>query len=307
MTNVTFVEQSKWFLEQSVNRKRNPVKPATAMVWKYTLSKHLVPFFGSQPLATVTNASVRSLVERFYKAGLSPQSIVTYVNLVKLIVASAIDENGEEVYPRKWNSSFIDMPIVANQRRPSFTAEAMSSIVLKAEGPMKVLYALLAGSGLRIGEALGLEVKHVSACGRVLNIEQSAWQTGIQTPKTTNAFRQVDLTPELAMMVRTQIGGKMSGLVFPNSQGNPLSQTNLLRRYFHPLLKGLGIPKQGFHGTRRFRATWLRKQMAPEDLIHFWLGHAPNSITDIYSKLSEDVEFRQEVTQRVGLGFSLSA
>jgi integrase len=39
------------------------------------------------------------------------------------------------------------------------------------------------------------------------------------------------------------------------------------------------------------RATWLRKQRAPEDLIQFWLGHAKQSVTDGYSKLAEDVEF----------------
>jgi integrase len=306
MPYVTFSEQSKFFLEQSVNRKRNPVKPATAQVWKYSLGKWLVPFFKDAPLATVTNASVRTLVEKFYKAGLSPQSITTYVNLVKLIVASAIDENGEEIYPRKWNSSFIDMPTITNQRRPSFTPEAMSSIVARAEGQYRVLYALLAGSGLRIGEALGLEVKHVSTDGRILSIEQSAWISSIQTPKTINAVRKVDLTPELALMLRTHIGGKSSGLVFSNGNGNPLSQTNLLRRKFHPLLKQVGCPKQGFHRTRRFRSTWLRKQFAPKDLIDFWLGHAISSIADIYSKLSEDEKFRQEVSTKVGLGFSLS-
>jgi hypothetical protein len=54
---------------------------------------------------------------------------------------------------------------------------------------------------------------------------------------------------------------------------------------------------------RRFRATWLRKQRAPEDLIQFWLGHAKQSVTDGYSKLAEDVEFRAQVAETVGAGF----
>jgi len=48
---------------------------------------------------------------------------------------------------------------------------------------------------------------------------------------------------------------------------------------------------------RRFRTTWLRKQRAPEDLIKFWLGHAKESVTDGYSKLADDVEFRAEVAE----------
>jgi integrase len=92
--------------------------------------------------------------------------------------------------------------------------------------------------------------------------------------------------------------------VFANARGNPLSQNNLLKREFHPLLKELGIEKQGFHGARRLRLlTWLRKESTPDDLIRFWLGHSSSAIGDRYSKLSEDLKFRQEVAERVGLGF----
>ena len=36
---------------------------------------------------------------------------------VKMVVASAVDEEGEEIYPRKWNHEFIDMPIEEDQSR----------------------------------------------------------------------------------------------------------------------------------------------------------------------------------------------
>jgi len=36
------------------------------------------------------------------------------------------------------------------------------------------------------------------------------------------------------------------------------------------------------------------------------VGHAGESITDSYCKLKEDVAFRKEVTERVGIGFKLS-
>ena len=66
----------------------------------------------------------------------------------------------------------------------------------------------------------------------------------------------------------------------------------------------LGQPKAGFHAFRRFRTTWLRKNRTPEDLIRYWLGHADETVTDGYSKLREDVEYRKEVAERVGLGFT---
>jgi integrase len=71
-------------------------------------------------------------------------------------------------------------------------------------------------------------------------------------------------------------------------------------------LEELGVEKTGFHAMRRFRTTWLRKQRAPEDLVKFWLGHSKkNSITDEYSKLSEDLHYRLEEAEKVGTGFTV--
>jgi integrase len=72
-------------------------------------------------------------------------------------------------------------------------------------------------------------------------------------------------------------------------------------------LEELGVEKTGFHAMRRFRATWLRKQRTPEDLIRFWLGHAKSSMTDGYSKLSDDIDYRQEVSEKIGTGFAVPA
>jgi integrase len=75
----------------------------------------------------------------------------------------------------------------------------------------------------------------------------------------------------------------------------------MLRDSSRPLEK-LQQPKSGAHAFRRFRATWLRKQHAPEDLIRFWLGHENKSVTDVYSKLKEDVAFRKRSRNKSGSG-----
>jgi len=43
-----------------------------------------------------------------------------------------------------------------------------------------------------------------------------------------------------------------------------------------------------------------------ETLERFWLGHANETVTDDYSRLKkEDVTFRKEVAEKVGIGFEL--
>ena len=56
---------------------------------------------------------------------------------------------------------------------------------------------------------------------------------------------------------------------------------------------------------RRFRLKWLRKNDVPKDLERFWMGHEDEGLGDRYSKLKLDVEFRQVVAKKIGLGFEL--
>jgi hypothetical protein len=77
------------------------------------------------------------------------------------------------------------------------------------------------------------------------------------------------------------------------------------RHFFRSLLEALGYEKAGFHSFRRYRVTHLRRNRVPEDLLRFWVGHADTSITDVYSKVKEDVGFRQVCAANVGLGFAL--
>jgi integrase len=149
-----------------------------------------------------------------HEAGLGSKSIENYVGLIKLVVKSARD-NGQELFPRKWSNEEMDVPEIKNQRRPYFTAEMVSAIISHADERQRVLYALLAGTGLRIGEALGLEVaKHISTDFRTLDVQQSVWRAAVQTPKTQSAVRKVHLCRELAELLRTFAGDRKTVFCF---------------------------------------------------------------------------------------------
>jgi integrase len=236
-------------------------------------------------------------------AGFSPKTMHNYVQVVKMVVASAVNEQGEEIHPRKWNLEFIDLPQVTNQRTPTFTVEEAAKIISASEGWLRVLYSLLGGTGLRIGEALALEVKDISE--GTITVRQGVWNGIVQTPKTSNGLREVDVHSSLAAMVKAHIGIRQSGFLFQSHSGNPLSSSNVRNRSLHPILKAMGKETCGFHSFRRLRVTHLRKNRIPEDLIRFWIGHADKSVTDGYSKVKEDVAFRKACAENVGLGFEL--
>ena len=123
--------------------------------------------------------------------------------------------------------------------------------------------------------------------------------------KTDAGRRDVDLSPALTAVLKAYVGDHTSRFLFHNRKGNSLSQTNLLRRGLHPALEELKQTKAGFPAFRRYRLTWLRKNRVHADLERFWMGHENETVGDGYSKMKEDVAFRLEQAEKVGLGFEL--
>ncbi len=297
----TFRTQARWWILAVSTRRRKPVKPATIAGWQHSLNKWVLPNLGDLLLADVNNSALKELIEKMYSAGLSPQTIVTHVKVVKMVVASATNTNGEQIHPRKWNHDFVGLPIVdpTKQHRPTVTEAELGKILVSAKGRYAILFALLAGTGLRIGEALGLKPTDLSPDCRVLYVRRSIWHGQEQLPKTPNAVREVDIAEPLARLLREYVVGK-SAYLFGTKTGRPLQQRNVLRA-LHSTGK-----KVGFHSFRRFRTETLRRAGTPEDLTKLWLGHSKGSVTDLYAVgLNKDFAWRREWCDRVGCGFQL--
>jgi integrase len=155
----------------------NPSKPATIAGWEQTLNAWLLPNIGEKPLADVTNKVLRELVGKMTAAKLSAKTIVSYTQVVKLVVASAVNENGDQIHPRVWNNDFAGVPIVdkTKQRRQTITQTELEDILTSVKDRYRVLFALLAGTGLRIGEAIGLKTTDFGPDCRVLHVNRSVW------------------------------------------------------------------------------------------------------------------------------------
>jgi integrase len=294
----TFKEQSEIWLQRCETRQRRPIKPATLRNLKSHLKVHIHPRLQNVLLPDVTNKVVRDFVATLK---LSPKSIRNVVQVIKMVKASAIDDDGNELYPTKWNHDFIDMPQVnpRAQHQPSFSAEQIEKIIKDGDRRMQMLIVLAAATGLRAGELFGLEVKHFD--GSSIAVEQEAWSGIIQAPKTVNALRTIELHPTVAKLLKNYIGTRAGSYIFPSASGKPVHDSNFLRRELHPLLRAVGIPKEGFHGFRRYRNTFLRNiARCPDGLLKYWLGHADRGMSALFDKVREDPKFRRAGAKKMG-------
>jgi integrase len=184
---------------------------------------------------------------------LAAQSVKHFRLVVKLVIKSHRykDEQGKWRRPViDWDEDYIDAPVVdkRKQRTPAFTGEHVTKIVAEAEGWFQTFCILDATTGLRSGEIIGFEVRHFD--GSCIKVEQSVWSGDAQEPKTQNAYRTVDLHSGVANRLSDLIGDRRDGYIFCTRNGRPLSESNVLRRHLHPILKKLGIEKQGLRGFR---------------------------------------------------------
>ena len=109
----------------------------------------------------------------------------------------------------------------SKQNTPHFTSEVIAGILASSKGYKQMFCALLGGTGLRAGEASGIEIdKHISEDFRTLYIRQKVRRGNLEHFLKTDAGRRdVDLCPALAAMLKTYVGARTSGFLFHNAKG----------------------------------------------------------------------------------------
>lgn len=293
---MNFKQQAEAFISEITSRKSDPIRPNTLHVYRSLLDARILPLIGGVEMADVGNKTAKMLVGRLTEAGLSPSTITLAVSLVKQIVKSAVDEEGNQLYPRTWNARFIDSPRVdpMSQKAPICPLPAIQGAVGTTSSETRVLVALLAGTGLRIGEALSLTVGDWDGEAGTLRVHSTRVDGETQPhTKTKAGTRTVDLDPQLNQLLRSQFGNRESGTpLFPSSDETYRRQ-----------LAALHIP--GFHSLRRFRITLLQANNVPATLIKFWVGHAAGDVTERYTKIGSQIDERKSWSEKAGLGFQL--
>jgi integrase len=301
------------WLKNSQSRKREPIGASYAVTIQGALDKWILPAIGDLPLGAVDNLTVKPLIDKMSAAKLSPRTISKYVEFVQQIVASFKCTNGEPVHKRVWDAETMDLPVAkqSEQKRPSLKADSISKLIHGSSGQEQALYLLLAATGMRISEALALETKHFINNGRTIIVEQQVEKDVpriVRHLKTDAAKREIDLHPEIAEYLRKYVVGK-TGLLFRTANNTPCLNGNLEGRWLTPRLKEMGLDEKGmgWHAFKRFRKTWLRGHRCLEDINNFWMAHRPQTMSELYSHLHEELQLRLDEAARVGYGFVLPA
>jgi integrase len=290
---VTFASEAQWWRENRLPTS----KPSTQEAMGSHLDKYLLPRFGSLMMSAVTEKRVQELIadmtrmEHKWPNGvtrkISPKTIRNVIGVLQLIV-------GEKVW-KEWKLSLPEIPV---REQRYFSTDEMRRIVETAKGQWKVMFALLAGSGMRAGELFGLHVDDLDLdSGRVF-IRRSVWNGEEVTVKSKRGYRVVNIEPAMCAMLKGHLNGRTAGRVFQTSRGTPYCKSNVRRKLLSMLTK-LGLPGAGLHAFRHGRVSVLQACGVPADLVREWVGHSSLRTTSRYTHFADD--FRKRVAANVGL------
>jgi integrase len=277
----------RWTNSISVTHKR-----ATRYAERYMLEK-LVAKWGSHTLKEV---EMNPEGVQAWISGLeySPGTVINIANLGRRLFATA----------KRWryvnHNPFSDLvlPKRGVKERFAFTSEQMRSLVESAEEPYKTLFWICAETGLRIGEALGLDATSIDLKSGVLLVKQSVFLRKVQTTKSARP-REFYVSPMLQEHLKQRM--PESGLLFRTVNGKAMYDHDVRRDQLRPLCMLLRIPLPkgtGFHAFRHGNASVLDRLGIPMRIRQDRLGHVKEETTMRYTHaLSTD---HQNAAMEVG-------
>jgi integrase len=180
--------------------------------------------------------------------------------------------------------------------RNVLTPKQVNALAAELEEPYSSLILFLAATGLRVGEAIGIQWKDFD--GKILNVQRRIYDGVVDTVKTESAKRSIPIPTRL----RKRLNGleRVSEWVFNSRSATPLNPGNALRRYIQPTARKLGIPLSGFHDLRHSLATDLINSGVSAKAVSQILGHANVGITLNTYTHPATKDFAGPLTQRAG-------
>ncbi|MFC1815698.1 site-specific integrase [Thermodesulfobacteriota bacterium] len=126
------------------------------------------------------------------------------------------------------------------------------------------------------------QLQYRSLLTRYHHIQRTYNKGAWYRPKTKTSNKKIDLGPAMiSELKKWKIACPPNelNLVFPNSIGGSIINSNMLVRHFWPALKSAGVPKIRFHGRRHTYASLLIEQGENIKYIQNQLGHSSPTIT----------------------------
>jgi integrase len=257
-------------------------RPSTLVAYEIHVRRHIAPLLGGIIVDELRSSDVDRLVKRLAKDGASP----AYIERILTTLSMALEQAVREGTLARNVARLVRRPKVDRTSHiRALTEDEMNEILeLVAGDRLEALYALLLGSGMRIGEAVALDWG---------DVDLDRGTVRIRAGKTSRARRTAGLAPFAvtalrAHRARSTIVG-VAEPIFRGHRGGDRLRNDVAYAHWAQLRADAGLPPMRLHDLRHGHASLLLAHGTPMRLIADQLGHSNPALTArVYAHVVEE-------------------
>lgn len=261
-------------------------RPRTARAYRQALDLHILPRLGGRGLAQLTRAELRSCFAELAASGLARNTIKNCLIPLRACLTHAVEDGLLEQNPATGLGRRTRAQTEREAKRvDSYSREELAAI-LGGVMPQddRVFFRLLAQSGLRLSEALGLQLGDLGGdhlwVRRSVQWQDAEWRE--YAPKSGEA-RRVDIPITLEVALRQVQAGHGGRFIFG---GATPWRPERIRKAWYSAVERSKTRRLRLHDLRHTYAAMLLTAGAPVAYVKEQLGHSSIQVTvDTYGHL----------------------
>lgn len=248
------------YYEKWLSRKRSELRPTTIRSYENSYEKYIGPYFDQMQLSEVTPEIVQKFVDSINTNGLTARYIRGIYGNFRSCMNTAADL---EVIEKSPCTGRIMLPPVPRKKITYFGPSDVWKLANASQHPYKALFAVLAFTGMRVGECLGLRCKNVDFESGLIRVEHTWDSRGageLREPKTKSSIRSVEMISVLGHLLRGYADelGDVNPEAFlfpaPKDPSRPRSYNTVVSAY-KSIIKDLCLEYHNIHSLRHSFAS----------------------------------------------------
>ena len=280
----TFAEFAAiWFMESEPRWRKQHRE-----TMRRTLDNVFIPKFGERSLSDFTKADLLGFRADIAKRNGRAGQTLSAKRINKLMAQlSTILEDGCDRYNLIAPSRGIK-PLKQKRTDVSpFTLDEVNLLIRKVRPDYRAYLTLRLLTGLRTGEADGLQWQDIDFEANTLRVERTVSRNGDGDTKTEGSKRTIPLVPQVreALLAQQLVSLPNCPWVFHSKHGHPIDVVNFTNRIWYPLLRHLGMKKRPPYQMRHTAATLMLASGENPEWVASMLGHSTTEMLfRVYSR-----------------------
>lgn len=308
-TKVTFAAYADAWKESYAGRTGRGLRSETLREYRRDITVATARF-GRMRLSEIAPTDIKTYARALADAGHRPATVRRKLAPVKAMFATAVEDGILRSSPTagvRIGAPVADDPGADDKIKVLSKDELERLVTEVSDDWRRLLVTVLAQTGLRLSEGLGLRWRDLGLSERRLYVRQRVRDGAVAPPKSGGGRREVPIAPNLARdLAALRLASTWSAddsYVFVKPTGEPLMGRDLYR-WLKPAAERAGVPWAGFHALRHTAATrWLLSGVTIAQVAKL-LGHSDPGFTlrTYISVMPADLPDGETLARAVGLG-----